>query len=131
MQPLSVSATSVAGIALLMRAIVPVVPNVGAYSSVYADQALFGDNMFPQWWCCPLRMRVSFRRRHGVGPFHNGTLITVFGKSNFNTTFALRCCVIWAFNARRRPATMRAGTARRGLGPSDSERKPIDAAALN
>jgi hypothetical protein len=34
--------------------------------------------------------------------FHNGTLITVFGKSKFGTPFALRCCVIWAFNARQR-----------------------------
>jgi hypothetical protein len=44
--------------------------------------------------------------------FHNGALITVFGKSNFGTPFALRCCVIWAFTA-------------------FSERKPIDAAALD
>jgi hypothetical protein len=44
--------------------------------------------------------------------FDNGTLITVFGKSKFGTSFALGCCVIWAFNAY-------------------SERRPIDAAALN
>jgi hypothetical protein len=34
--------------------------------------------------------------------FHNGALITVFGKSIFGTPFALRCSVIWAFNARQR-----------------------------
>jgi hypothetical protein len=59
---------------------------------------------------CGLPLRLY---HDGAWPdLHNGTLITVFGKSNFTTPFALRCCVIWAFNARH-------------------ERKPIDAAALN
>jgi hypothetical protein len=38
-------------------------------------------------------------------------LITVSGKPDFSTPFALRCCVIWAF-------------------PTLSERTPIEAATL-